>query len=821
MIQVLFCLSILVLSGISSGSLLALSDQSQVVAATPASLIQPNVTIDLNPPVGKTVIPDKPIPATKENEENIFLNFENASLASVLNYLAEEKKINVLPDKGLADIKVTLSTRKPLTLERAWNILLTLLDMNKFTINQVGDLYRVVPKETNGKEPLPYYTSKTMDINDLPETADVIRYFYFLSNLKTDFVKTILPAILEGGEDRFIPLDDLQAFIVKEKSINIKAAMKIVKELDLGGIRESIKIITLQEANADDVKAKLEDIIGSADKDKTMRFTAMSKKKETTYFSSSTKITSYPLKNALVLLGNEKNINRVVDFIYKYLDVPIGSAKSRIHIKEIRYVEADKIASIIQNIIQAPQGQKSDKSVIVGKYKFFEDVTIHPEAATSEGRPSGNRLIISCNQDDWIRLEKLIDSIDKPQPQIAFELMIVNLTEQQTRVLGAQLQTKSNVGMGINQAVFSNIQKGPLVGKGTLPPVPGSTVNPLQDYMAVAAGAVSGEMGGGILTVGKTGNIWALIQAQFQIINSQIIGQPYLIANNNATDCELKIEEKRRLQGPLVSKDGSPQMATQETVPAGTTVVIVPKVNSDGIVDLKITMDLSQYVKVDSATEQGANTIITRKIETKTSMLAGEVLVFGGFSTSVQTITVNKTPILGDIPIIGNLFKNKEKTRTIQYLYVFIRPSIIKPMFEGGADKYTQLKLDYAKYKVIDHDIYGNESDPIQRWFFKPTHKTTKQKIDEARIGIFTPIDDFSSGKNRPKLVNIKSDPHFKASETITKQRKQLKERKGSEKISEKIEGDMVIEVPTELRNQSRLAAFAQAYEEVGTKPNG
>lgn len=793
-------------------------------------LLQPNVTVDLSPPPGKMVIPEKPRPAKNEQDANIFLNFENASLTSVLDYLAEQKKINVLPDKSLSDHKVTLSTRMPLTLDRAWNILLTLLDLSKFTINQVGDLYRVVPRDNNGKEPLPFYFSKTTEIQDIPDTNEIIRYFYFLSNLKIDFVKTILPAILEGGEDKFIALDDLQAFIVKEKGTSIKAAMKIIKELDIGGIRESIKIITLQEASADEVAKKLEEIIGSADKDRTMRFTAVSKKKETTYFSSSTKIIPYPIKNALVLLGVEKNINRVVDFVYKYLDVPIGSAKSRLHIKEIRYIsEASSVAQLVRDMIKPP-GQTADKSVMVGKYKFFEDVIIQDEPNAEGGRASGNRLIISCNDEDWVRIEEFIDSIDKPQPQIALEFMIVNLTESQTKDLGAQMQTKGNLGMGINQGIFSNLSPGPGTEAADIierPEGSTETSNPMQNYMNLISKGLLNN--GAAVTLGGTNNVWAIIQAQLAIQSSQVIGQPYLVANNNAKNgCELSLQETRRLPGPLVNKDGSPQMATIKDEKAGTTLKIEPKVNSDGIVDLNITMDVNRFELPITDQSDVNNTKITRSIVTKASMLAGEVLVFGGFKSSNLNVITYKTPILGDIPLVGNLFKRRQKEKTETYLYVFVRPSIIKPSFDGNMDEYSQLKVDFAKYQIMKNDVYARSKDPIQRWFFKPSNYSVKQKIEEARLGIVAPVDDFVLGKSRPRAANIKGDTYFNDTEAVEKHKHKLKERKNSEKIAAPVEVEKskvteLANVESEKKPQaaSRLASFAQAYEKAGTNPNG
>ncbi len=804
MIQVfVFFLGIVISLGFAPLRLYAAQASSTTEAASSSNLIQPNVTIDLDPPQGtKTVIPAKPKPASKEGEANIFLNFENASVLSVLNYLAEEKKINLfchpIETKDLAEKKLTLSTRSPLTLDRAWNILLTILDLSGYTINEVKGkdedrgLHRVIANTTNAKEPLPFYLSKTTQPEDLPDDNSVIRYAYFLSNIKVDIAASIIAPMLEG-EGAVMPNADLQVVIIKEKSNSVKAVMKIIKSLDSGGLRESIKIIRLQEAEATTIGKLLEEIIGSADKDKGLRFAATTKKKDTTYFSSSTKVIPYAAKNALILLGTEENINKIVDFVYKNLDVPIGTAASRLHIKEIRYGKAEDFKKIIDPIIKPP-GAGSDKSA-AGRYKFFEDVIIFAESAsaTKQGRGGGNRLVISCNEDDWKRLDDFIDSIDKPQPQVALEIMLVSLTEAQNKELGTQLQSKvgHEIGMGINRANFNNLSK----AFKTTPNSAAKAIDP-QDYIQLAADPSTDPKSGlkigdpSMMTLGKinsdgTNTIWALIRSVLNIANTQIISQPYLIANNHSENCEIKLGETRRLPGALTGKGGEPQKSAKESVEALTSVIVLPDINADGVVDLTINITIDSFIETGNKDTPASE---TRNIFTKSSMVAGEVLVLGGFKVSRQEITMAHTPLLSSIPIIGNLFRNKTKGKTENYLYVFIRPSIIKPQFEGAADEYTQLKLDYAKYQMIRNDTYAKNRDPIQRWFFKPTNYTIKQKLNESRLGVFAPIDDFAYGKGQPKSVNIKGDPYFKVSEAIVQQRQKLKQRKVTERLERAVE---------------------------------
>lgn len=208
----------------------------QSVAAAPASPILSVQQVGLQKPVVIGQFKEN----APEEDANIYLNFENASLMSVINYLGEQKNINLVPNKDLEAIKVTLTTRNPLTLDRAWNVLLTLLEMNGFTLVDVDSLYRIVPNKDNGKEPLPTYSSGSgVEPENLPDSDLVVRYVYFFQNMRAETAQNILGKMLNEGN--VIINRDLNIALIKDQSLNIKAAMKIVKELDLGGYEKLLK----------------------------------------------------------------------------------------------------------------------------------------------------------------------------------------------------------------------------------------------------------------------------------------------------------------------------------------------------------------------------------------------------------------------------------------------------------------------------------------------------------------------------------------------------------------------------------------------------
>lgn len=773
----------------------AFQDQSNVPTMLGSVGPKNPVTVSVN----ESIIGGEVLKPKNDNEiidagqdADIYLNFDNASLGSIVNYIGEQKKINVIPHKDLAAANVTMSTRRGLTLNRAWNVVLTLLEMNGFSMVKVGNVYRVVSNKDNRYEPLPVYSSGTgTEPEDLPQSDMVVRYIYLFKNIKAELARDILGSMLD--REGILISGDLNACIIKEKCFNIKSAMKIVKQLDMGGLSEQIKIIQLKNANADTVATLFQEVLGTTagKDDRVIRFADRDSKKERTYFSSATKIFSEPIQNRLILLGTQKNLDKITDFIYKYIDIPIGGADSRLHIKEIRYAKAEDLKPILDDIIKPPKGQGSDKSVLVGEFKFFEDVIIAAEKATSTDdtsstRGGGNRLVISCNRDDWKRLEKIIAKLDKPQPQVALEVMIISVDIDTDRQLGSQMYQMfgHKLGLGINEFEARNLSSGEFVDKSKVPPVTNQAANLIQ----LAESNYAGNGHPTFVTLGKAAtqlssyeNIWSIIKTMINSTNTNIVSQPFLVTNNNQA-CMVEVATSYRLDGELESRKGEPSKQKKVDVAASTKVEITPKMNLVGTVDLDIKVSVDEFIDPDPTAGSKTN----RLLKTKSSMLAGEVLVLGGLTKRKNVENTWKTPILGDIPVIGSIFfKNKVKTRKEENLYIFIRPSIIKPRFEGAADEYTQLKLDYAKYQLLKNDTFLKDKDPIQRWFFRPPDQTIKQKLSDVKNGVIRPLDDFVFAKSMPRMVNIKADSYYKVSESLAEYEEKLKHKREKEQVEE------------------------------------
>lgn len=694
----------------------------------------------------------------EQKEPTLYLNFDNASLASVLNYLTDRQNMDVIPHPDLQNVKVSLLSREPMTLSQAWDTLHLLMEANGYSIVNVNGVSRVVQMSTLKQNPLPCYSSaKGVEPEDLGEDNKQIRYIYFCRNITASVAQNILTPLLA---DQSVQVNNaLQACVITESNTNIKMAMKIVKELDTGGLRQSIKIIQLHHANAEQVARIFNENILQKDGSQDGRIRIVSaqdaNKTDPAYFSKDTKIIPEPIHNKLILMGTQDASDRIAEFINKYLDIPVGEAKSRIHVKELKHAAAEKMRAMLEKIIQPPRGQGGESGQVEGNYKFFNDVVITAEEPHSsedggQGAGFGNRLIISCDEEDWQRLEQFIDQLDKAQPQVALEVMIVDVANDNARSLGTQLRAKEGLlGKNVNASSFMTPAANYNVGKtNVLSDVVGTGESPLSAHSTIIS-----------LGDAKSDDVWAMIRSVYKIDSSNVLSQPYLVANNNST-CRESFVTRRKIPGALTSSNSSVASGLYrqyDDVEAAIETIITPRINASGIIELKVTINVSEF-KEDSSTSADKT---DRKIETRAAMAAGEVLVLGGLTRSKHENSHWRVPVLSSIPIIGNLFKDTVTSKTKKDLYVFIRPAVIKPHFGLGADEYTQLKLDYAKYQVLGHDNYGKSNDPIERYFFAPEHYSVKQKLSDLAENRMPALDAFSERKNMPTEVQIANDAYF------------------------------------------------------------
>jgi len=667
--------------------------------------------------------------------EELYLNFENTELSNFINYMAELKKINLIPDNTMAGNKVSLTVRDPLSVDQAWNVFLTVLEMAGFSIIKVGDMYKIVPKDKKLTQPLPAYIN--VPYTTLPESDLVVRYVYFLNNLQAESVVDLVTSML-SDTNSIIPQNEVNALIITDKSYNIRSAIKVLQELDQAGDPETVVVIRLQRANAVDVKELLKTLIQEPEGGALARLLGKRSEQTTKYFPPGTKIIAEERSNSLILIGARRPIEKIEKFITEHVDTQLKASESPLHVYELQYADATQIAEILRAVTQPPEGgpgqQAARYGAIRGGVKYFKSMNILPQK-------DGNRLIISStDKEDWKLLKKTIEDLDKPQPQVAIEALFVSVDATNLKQLGGVTREKkaNTIGAGIDFQSVGFDQVPPILG----PPNPvdcSAPENPIS-LLGNLMGQLVSQQGATLLSIGKGCNIWSVFEAVKRQTNATLLAQPFLtVANKKKGILDIGREE-RVVQETSGSDQGF------EAVQASKKVIVTPQINLDGVIRMSIEIDIQEF------TDPTIGNRSTRHLETNITVADGQVLILGGFvETKVEDIT-NKTPILGDIPILGWMFKNHKRTITRQYIFIFLSSTIIKPRQTPGMQLYTKMKLHRATDEIEDAVITAKTRDPIFNWYFNQEKENYSHKVI-----------DFANARYQPTTVDIKNDPYYRS----------------------------------------------------------
>ncbi len=476
--------------------------------------------------------------ADDDQEEDIIeLDFENADLENFIKQIEDIFEVTFIIDDSIQPItkdrkqikgnKISFKTHQPLSKKEVWNLFVTLLEIAGFAVIPQPDptIFRITTIAIARKSPIPAFIG--VDPNTLPETDELIRYVYFIENANIDTLKTIIDP-LRSTASSLIALKEHKALVLTAKAYNMKTLMKIIKELDKISIPETMSNLKLRNADAKQI-SELYQILLTKEENSPRVYS--NKQPTSLYFPENTSIISEPRTNALILLGPKNAIKQIEEFIVKHIDVELDQTYSPLYIHQLKYADATTIAEIMNNVTQFGKDTDAGKSGGVrGVDQYMRPMSFVAEKET-------NRLIIKAYYEDYLKAKKIIEILDEAQPQIAIEVLILAVSINNRKSLGAQIRSKernTNKGFLGKNVTF---QTSGLFGSSTIVEnnEKDSGANRLLGNLLKLV--TSAAPGNTILTLGKdivdgAASVWGVFQMLQTVTNAEVISNPFLIATN-------------------------------------------------------------------------------------------------------------------------------------------------------------------------------------------------------------------------------------------------------------------------------------------------
>lgn len=665
-------------------------------------------------------------------ESEVALNFNNVSLQSIADQMSEIFHVTFLPDdvvkvpdkqiRALAESKISFKTRVAFTKKEAWALFTRFLELAGWALVPTSDpqFYRITAIDTANKSPLPTYINTDLDI--LPKSEQRIRYVYFLVNSTPEDINTILAKLI-SSKTQIDLFTNLRAILITDTAANIYSLMQVVQELDKTTSPQVLSVVNLREAEASEV-VDLMDKLRKKDEPSASVWMPVHKEASLYYFPKDVRLIAMPRTNALVIVGPKEGVERFEHFIMTYIDASLKQTYQPLNVYELSYAPAEQLATILNEVVKfGKKGSSSggqtatvgDAGGVLGGLKYFGDVHV-------EAEKEGNRLLVYASQEDFKHLSAVIKQLDQRQPQVAIEVMIVEIDVDKVRKWGIQWDTKKHRTFDAQMTGFWNTSKAVVQETSTPSKFSNNLIGNLIGLSKIP------EAGTMLMTLGKE-SIYAILGILEDDTYARVVANPFIIATNKYT-ASVAISEERMAQTQKIS--GTSSADGYATVEAKWSVSITPQINTEGTVNLDISVTLEDFSQKNSATADPSNANKTvREVQTNANVADKEVIALGGLINRKKMVTKYQTPFFGKIPIIGNLFKNESREERERLLVIFMAPTIIQPT-ENVTNVYTKNKAQFIKDVSLtwNEQYESNKRDPIYRWLFKPVDADIDVELD-------------------------------------------------------------------------------------------
>lgn len=699
-----------------------------------------------------------------EADLSVNFQFNGKRLDDLIQEIANIKGINILVAPGLKELEciVNFSLPDKVPLYEVEEYLIHFLSMAGFVLTYQDGTFIINKRapELLQRYSIPLYVD--IPPENLPNNPGLIRVMYFLKHLRVPSDKNphvitdLLLKLLPDAEKACIVDPKSNSLVITGPSNVIASIMTIILELDKYGIRDELAILPIKNVSAENVHKLLEDILNIAkDSVKDSNGKVSSNYSGLTYFSPQIKIILDKNINSLIFLGKKEAIDKIINFVIEEIDIPQISDKTFIYIYNLKYLDAEEIKKTLQSVVNKKVGSGGGEQSVSGGtsfiYRNFDSVRILGEEkvplVNKDDKPTklklgGNRLLISATEDDYKEIVKLIEILDRPQPQIIIEVMILDLEVNETNSFSSQFRIPSifNLPEGAsmqsvmldNSSLIINTPGKPGAVTNGADITANSTLksNLVESFTKGDSGGKSDNMVSLANNVPRTGmlislgehfrnqSIATILNLSQTISKKNIIESPCVITQNNTTAVIKSVNIRRSTAE--ISDSNTQYTATVINIkgyPAELGVNITPRItygNLDNNSPIQLNLEIQMSIEDFKSSEQSNVNKIARSIKTNAIVNSGDLLILGGLYKQSNLSSKAKTPILADIPLLGMFFRKNEAEDDDTNLVMIIRATVAD---EHIVRNFTCFKDSFIKSELNELALSGMR-DPITRFYF-------------------------------------------------------------------------------------------------------
>ncbi|MDR0213502.1 MAG: type II secretion system secretin GspD [Comamonas sp.] len=673
--------------------------------------------------------------------EPVTLNFTNADIEAVSRAMAAITNRNVVVDPRVKG-QITLLTDKAVSPATAYQQYLAALRMQGFTVVESAGLFKVIP-EADAKLQTHEVAVGRGNQGGGGIVTQIFKLNYENAN---NLVPVLRPLISPNNTINVNPGNN--SLVITDYADNLQRISRIIASSDVSNATD-VEVIPLRHAVAADMVALVNRLLdgGSASSglSQTGGAAAPAGQMDNSFRSS---ILAEPRSNAvLVRAANPAKLAQIRSLIAR-LDQPAmmgGGDEGNIHVVYLKNADAVSLATTLRAAISAQTtaagamgnqagmtstatgstGSATQQPVVsrgtdgsatvglgggnTGPSSRFGTAQQPSTGGLIQADPTTNSLIITAPGPMYRQLRAVIDKLDGRRAQVLIEALIVEVSADKAAQLGVQWSSiiRNNgrvlgvLGSGTSVSGIPNIF--------SISGAVGNLVNgtPLSGDNASAIAGMKGMNLGFTQSVGGNTSLGALVNLMQGDADTNILSTPNLMTLDNEEASIMVGENVPFPATTSVASAVSNPFTTYERKDVGTLLRIRPQINENGTIKMAVYQETSN-VKANTAANPATNggaTTTKRSIESNVLVEDGAILVLGGLIAEEYQQNQERVPLLGDIPVVGNLFRNTARTRKKTNLMVFLRPTVLR-----DATATSQLSQD--RYEAIRGVQQNAQPDP-------------------------------------------------------------------------------------------------------------
>lgn len=604
-------------------------------------------------------------------------SFKGTDIQEFINIVGRNLEKTIIVDPSVRG-KIDVRSYDVLNEEQYYSFFLNVLEVYGYAVVEMDSgVLKIIKAKDSKTSAIPVVGDRDSINGD-----SVVTRVVTVRNVSVRELSPLLRQLNDNaGAGNVVHYDPANIILITGRAAVVNRLAEIIKRVDQAGDKE-IEVVELKNASAAEMVRIVDALNKTTDAKNTPAFLQP-------------KLVADERTNAILISGDPKVRSRLRKLI-EQLDVEMAT-KGNNQVIYLKYAKAEDLVDVLKGVSDNLQSEK--QSSTKGSSSQRNQVMISAHSDT-------NSLVITAQPDIMNALQDVIAQLDIRRAQVLIEALIVEMAEGDGVNLGVQwgnLETGAMIQYSNTGASIGGVMVGLEEAKDTETTtavyddngdfVRNETTTEAGDYSTLAS-ALSGVNGAAMSVV--MGDWTALISAVATDSNSNILSSPSITVMDNGEASFIVGEEVPVLTGSTAGSSNDNPFQTVERKEVGIKLKVVPQINEGDSVQLNIEQEVSNVLGANGAVDVR---FAKRQLNTSVIVQDGQMLVLGGLIDERALESESKVPFLGDIPVLGHLFKSTSTQVEKKNLMVFIKPTIIRDGMT--ADGITQRKYNFIRAEQL------------------------------------------------------------------------------------------------------------------------